>query len=100
MSKFKKGDWIISRLYGDEPQQFYEEDEYSVGELYAENNKYIGSEDRCKLWEPKEGEWCWLKTDKDFKLVKYDIPTFNQAVYHGKNPIIEPFIGKLPTFLH
>ena len=87
-SKFKVGDWVIENTSLP----------FCLREWHFEwkNSNFFN---KLQLWQPKVGEWCWFKTDKSFKLVKYNTPTFNQAYYHGLNPIVEPFIGELPSWL-
>lgn len=103
MEKFKVGDWVrnvaINRVF-----------RYSYKDLeYDKANPSHSIHD--KLWQPKEGEWCWydhilVRVDKitnldgKDKLLIYtlDIPMFSQTWSTSTNRL-EPFIGTLPSFI-
>lgn len=108
MEQFKIGDWL----------QVIAGHERPIGSLFKVEScltRYRATD--VKLWQPKEGEWCWFwNTQKDLTLQKfwkmeqnYFIVAFYEkhkidgiAFYdindkHFKN--CEPFIGELPSFL-
>ena len=97
--KFKKGDWI--KCNG-QLHQFFEYDEGIDCRLcYAENDKYIGTEDQCELWGPKENEWCWFWNKDEQpqlgKLTRVDKHVRPYCADYTRYGYCEPFIGQLPT---
>ena len=99
-SKFKVGDWIRD---GEDIYQFIE-----PSSIYS----YESSLQRCELWQPKIGEWCWfLNKGKAPVLMQFlSIETDGNRKYSATfpntpHPMIayydycEPFLGKLPTKL-
>lgn len=97
--KFKIGDWVRD---GEDIYQFIE-----PSSIYS----YELSLQRCELWKPKPGEWCWfyqskreiptlgtLKyfSDKD-GFCAYSTPKASMSVKYFKH--CEPFLGQLPTNL-
>lgn len=90
MQNFKVGDWVRA----------------PSGSIYQINETNIlhGIE-HFTPWQPKEGEWCWFLdnsgelTLKQFLQMCPIVPTnyiSKQGLISGS---VEPFIGKLPTFL-
>ena len=61
-------------------------------------NVYI---EDCELWQPEEGEWCWI----DGVFAKYIRSTFCitsdgiEFTSFGGFETLEPFIGTLPRFI-
>ena len=64
--------------------------------------------EEVKLWEPKEGEWCWSKYDGLVRVIQKEASTNSYIVEPVALTIqrqlyditgLEPFIGKLPSFL-
>ena len=84
MSKFKEGDLVI-----DIPSGFVIQAHEDM--IYKD----------FKLWQPQEGEWCWYMNihHKNPQLREFKQSRFNQDTYHGLKPLIEPFIGELPSFI-
>ena len=106
MSEFKVGDWVrnidnnsVFKVIGvhDLGDEFF----YSDG---CKTHRII----KLEQWQPKEGEWCWFKDEKNTigsltKLVGIE----KDGTYYGYSscgipdeaPCVEPFIGELPSFL-
>ncbi len=89
--KFKVGDWVRD---GKNIYQFIE-----PSSIYS----YELSLNRCELWQPQPGEWCWFWENGD------KIPSFGKLTGMtesgkffsgwGIYDYCEPFIGELPTNL-
>lgn len=117
MEKLKIGDFV--RHNGDEGVFKI----LSIADLgdtifYSDGNR-SHREEKLKLWQPKEGEWCWFWNHEDDVpiLAKYlrieeclrtSIITKNIQMFfvvsgrcYGDNAFkyCEPFIGELPSFL-
>ena len=103
MCKFKIGDWVYYRneLIGNVEK--VDKNEILVsGQWHIKNSQFL------KLWQPKEGEWCWFKDDKNTigSLTKF-VGIEEDGTYYGyasfgtqdKAPCVEPFIGELPSFI-
>jgi len=108
MEKLKIGDFVRHR--GDEGVF----EILSIADLgdtifYSDGNR-SHREEKLKLWQPKEGEWCWFCSVNGNSELGQFIEEFFEGRYrykrNGTNSIFncdavrcEPFIGKLPTFL-
>lgn len=100
---FKVGDWveIFSSIHQIEIIDY--EDENCVLSTYP--NRYRTKLNDLRLWQPKEGEWCWMWNDgfdKPYleKLMKID----KNGKFYAKSvgdrfKHCEPFIGELPSFI-
>ena len=110
--KFKVGDWVM---------EYNITTETPIGkgfvgniQVTAENLNSINNNGFNKLWQPKEGEWCWVgyKLMKFSKLIKEDYSTTFEFISPDKDAggckikeyilerhlqVVEPFIGQLPT---
>ena len=99
MEQFKIGDWV----------QVIAGHERPIGSLFKVKScltSYKVAD--VKLWEPKEGEWCWfwnsalgiwfISTLKDFGEYNNSIQYRCNSVYYICEKC-EPFIGELPSFL-
>lgn len=95
MEEFKVGDWIM--LSGGRP---WRATEFDIVHL----NCY----EDVEQWQPKEGEWCWFKDEKNtIGSLTQLVGIEEDGTYYGysscgipdKAPCVEPFIGELPTFL-
>ena len=100
MQQFKVGDWL----------QVIAGNERPIGSLFKVKScltRYRAAD--VKLWEPNEGEWCWIGKNLS-KIVTHDrdgyftclnsngtYTAYMELEYIYK--IAEPFIGELPTFL-
>ena len=96
MCEFRVGDWItISK------GKAWKATEFDVAHLKLDND--------VELWQPKEGEWCWIGKNLS-KIVAHDrdgyftcltsngtYTAYMKLEYIYK--IAEPFIGELPSFL-
>ena len=106
MIKFKVGDWIEF-----DNSVFCVHKEYNgnryISEEVANNLANYGKS--VTLWQPKEGEWCWIGKNLS-KIVTHDrdgyftclnsngtYTAYMELEYIYK--IAEPFIGELPSFL-
>ena len=102
--KFKVGDWVRD---GKNIYQFI-----VPSSIYS----YEASLQRCELWRPKLGEWCWVgyKLMKFNKLIKEDYSTTFEFILPDRDAdgyrikehilerhlqVVEPFIGQLPSYL-
>ena len=97
---FKVGDWVRVPKHKHIFQftSTFEEDgiEYiadGYDDIYGQQGWTI---DEVELWEPQVGEWIVRKfTGNKAIIMQY---TTEERII-GKNPIVEPFIGTLPSFL-
>lgn len=92
---FKVTDWIT--LSGGRP---WRATEFDI--VHLDCNEDV------ELWQPKEGEWCWFKDEKNtIGSLTQLVGIEEDGTYYGysscgipdKAPCVEPFIGELPTFL-
>ena len=112
--KFKVGDWVRD---GKTIYQFIEP---------SSTYSYKLSLDRCELWQPQLGEWCWFYTSRSYDtpclrkfitiindtyialnsqnskhITPTEVPSFKKGISDSyvtyKN--CEPFIGQLPSYL-
>ena len=96
MNEFKVGDWVEF-----DNSIFCVHKEYNgnryISEEVANNLANYGKS--VTLWHPKESEWCWFWDgygESSPLIGKYSLlSSWNENYYC----IIEPFIGKLPSFL-
>lgn len=98
---FKVGDWveIFSSIHQIEIIDY--EDENCVLSTYP--NRYRTKLNDLRLWQPKEGEWCWYK----HCLVK--VLSIRDTSYQVSAPMfgeqwtgsieLEPFTNQLPTYI-
>ena len=96
---FKVGDWVRDLVLG--KVFMLEEVDLVKPYIYCLHN--------CEIWQPKEGEWCWV--DKNLsKIVAYDRDGYATCLNSNGTytaymkleyiyEIAEPFIGELPSFL-
>ena len=93
MSELKIGDWVIDIKYK-KIWKIIEIDQYG---FYIANMEFIPNDkfNEFELWQPKEGEFIVRKFGKNAIIMPY---TTCEATI-GKNPIIEPFIGELPSWI-
>lgn len=104
---FKVGDWVRSTKYLHmvpcKVESIFESNERK-GDFGLKSCGTVHYASEAELWQPKEGEWVVL-CDKDmidemmFGVIKYSKELYEEIISNGNNPIIEPFIGKLPTFV-
>jgi hypothetical protein len=103
---FKVGDWVKTTgmpFKVDEPVL----SDIDCGELEVE------------LWKPKEGEWCWFRSESmpkyiqvlaQFKEVYNEVDHIRYCVMYKQEDVeegvisihyseCEPFIGQLPSFI-
>lgn len=97
--QFKVGDWIRSKDGIDvcavtkDTIRFYKEG----------FNKDLS--DEWELWQPQPGEWCWFRDNRGEASLRQFLQMCPvvKTNYISKQGLIsgtvEPFIGKLPTFL-
>ena len=115
--KFKVGDWVVHNGVIKQVTKAVD------GLINSLDNQVavIMKDESLKLWEPKEGEWCWvfnrlrevpilrrvIKVEDNFKN-RYDDNKFTKAVRVSRGDDLsdevgyrfcEPFIGKLPTYI-
>ena len=112
--KFKVGDWVRD---GENIYQFIE-----PSSIYS----YESSLQRCELWKPQLGEWCWFSNSRSYDtpclrkfitviddtyialnsqnsshITPTEVPSFKKGISDSyvtyKN--CEPFIGQLPSYL-
>jgi len=112
--KFKAGDWVRD---GENIYQFIEP---------SSIHSYESSLQRCELWRPQLGEWCWfysngsydtpclrkfittiddtyiaLNSQNSRRITLTEVPSFVKGISDSyvtyKN--CEPFIGQLPSYL-
>ena len=102
MQQFKIGDWV------DYAWEFYRvHEEYNgKGNISKEVvNSLVRHDKNVKLWQPKEGEWCWFRDNRGEAALKQfsqmcPIVATNYILKQGLiSGTVEPFIGELPTFL-
>ena len=98
---FKVGDWveIFSSIHQIEIIDY--EDENCVLSTYP--NRYRTKLNDLRLWQPKEGEWCWYK----HCLVK--VLSIRDTSYQVSAPMfgeqwtgsieLEPFTNQLPNYI-
>lgn len=98
---FKVGDWveIFSSIHQIEIIDY--EDKNCVLSTYP--NRYRTKLNDLRLWQPKEGEWCWYK----HCLVK--VLSIRDTSYQVSAPMfgeqwtgsieLEPFTNQLPTYI-
>ena len=106
MKQFKVGDWVSI----DGCNYYVHEEHNGNGNISKDvvNNLYTYGRD-VELWQPKEGEWCWIGKNLS-KIVTHDrdgyftclnsngtYTAYMELEYIYK--IAEPFIGELPSFL-
>ena len=96
MKKFKVGDWVICN---EKPFIVFD-----VTNGIINNHCEIKE---CKLWQPREGEWCWfwniyMQTPILLQFHEMNDEYF-KTIFHYDSQIYwkycEPFIGELPSFL-
>lgn len=104
---FKVGDWVM--LVTTYSRTIAKVSENKTIQENGVGKKYTTDLDMWEAWKPKESEWCWI----DRVLCKitfmneyepdefYFIDSANQNERKGFFSIskIEPFIGKLPSFI-
>ena len=93
---FKAGDWVT--IGGTLPQDKFQltENEIKYKEILL--GPFNFSEDKWKLWKPKEGEWV-VRTQVNGKAGTY-ISGFDVLMWTNEDVYeCEPFIGKLPSFV-
>lgn len=76
--------------------------------IFDENHFKMNPDKYIEHWQPKNGEWCWFKDEKNTigSLVQL-VGIEEDGTYYGysscgmpdKATCVEPFIGKLPSFL-
>lgn len=100
MNKFKAGDWVV---HNGQFKKVKSCEGYAV--IFDDLRESYCHQDGCILWQPQEGEWCWFLNNnrepilKQFLQMCPIVPTnyiSKQGLISGS---VEPFIGKLPTFL-
>lgn len=95
MQNFKVGDWVRD---GENIYQFIE-----PSSIYS----YELSLQRCELWQPKVGEWCWFWNFNEMPTLEQFSKYHNLDDHLGNYETLavklyqhcEPFIGELPTYL-
>ena len=103
MQEFKIGDWVVSN-HTNKICRCIKIDKLEFQDDLA--NWHICTS--YKLWQPKEGEWCWfwnsalgiwfISTLKDFGEYNNSIQYRCNSVYYICEKC-EPFIGELPSSL-
>ena len=105
MKQFKVGDWVSI----DGCNYYVHEEHNGNGNISKDvvNNLYTYGRD-VELWQPKVGEWCWFKDEKNtIGSLTQLVGIEEDGTYYGysscgipdKAPCVEPFIGELPSFL-
>ena len=112
MQKYNAGDWVKDKRY---PERNWiklgEAEETSSGNIVYQigNDKYFWQRDILEKWEPKVNEWCWMfgiglikiteisKETDEFFYVVINSNEIQKGFLSFK--MLEPFIGKLPTFI-
>ena len=104
--EFKVGDWVISNN-----QALKVEAINDMGNPCIFDGTWLKEIGTHELWQPKEGEWCWLNkelakiTSKDNDgYVTFLKSNGTYSAYHKIDTnfiskYCEPFIGELPSFL-
>lgn len=90
--KFKVGDWVRD---GKNIYQFIE-----PSSIYS----YESSLQRCELWQPKPGEFCWFLNESKTHPTLATFTNKSLGLYYSDISndgfdFCEPFIGQLPTTL-
>jgi len=98
--KFKVGDWVRVK---EAPDDIYKIVDIEGNEIYRNDCIGYNTQEQLELWEPIEGEWCWIgkafakfiekAIDNNYIGICYQ---YNDKVYDKH---IEPFIGELPIIL-
>ena len=111
--KFKVGDWVINTKptynFGKEPSgPFYVTQKWldhikEHGKTFDGNTAKTGDLENFKLWQPKEGEWCWFLNNNNKEVVLKQflqmcpiVPTNYVSKQGTISGSVEPFIGTLP----
>jgi len=111
--RYEEGDWVNDSRYP-------EHDWIQLGQLSETNNgriiyhsiqddSYIWQRDIGEKWKPKKEEWCWLdkvglikimdilKEKDKFSYITIESNDIKTNIL--SNSMLQPFIGKLPTFI-
>ena len=97
--KPEAGDWVTVSDYTDK---------VSIIKFYPERQDFVdGYYKEVRVWQPKEGEWCWSRYDGLVKILKIiDNEYVTEPMHTTCNKelrymlsSLEPFIGELPNFL-
>jgi len=106
---FKVGDWVQTDEGIFRVRELKYSKEGTEVHIYDHNEFYFWFYDEeCKLWQPKEGEWCWFYDSEyplSYILCKFETfdngfwcrPNFSDTMERFNG--CEPFIGELPSFL-
>lgn len=97
MQQFKIGDWVV---------EIHSKEIHQIIELFPDTCRvkkplsgitYSTEYTDLKLWQPKEGEWCWFYSSNIEKwyLTKWENSESQIASLWHKN--CKPFIGELPN---
>ena len=111
MQQFKVGDWIENircvnqRIIKQVIDCKEHLDTLTMGN--ATNGVNVMLKSDVKLWQQKEGEWCWFYNRGDaFPVLRPFVKMSEENLYLANNIVCdwayeycEPFIGELPSFL-
>lgn len=109
--KFKVGDWVrhieLVSDYGGHILKIEEIDERNkpLGFISLLGQGKTLHSNFAELWQPTEGEWCWFLNNnrepilKQFLQMCPIVPTNYVSKQGTISGSVEPFIGRLPTFL-
>ena len=108
MKEFKVGDWVRSTKYLHmapcKVESIFESNERK-GDFGLKSRGTVHYASEAELWQPKEWEWCWFRDNRGEAALKQfsqmcPIVVTNYISKQGlTSGTVEPFIGKLPTFL-